>query len=80
MFNGMSQSWSQHKPRLHAMPFSVLDPIRVRIIYAMLRNSAKGRKSNFRAGLWPDCYRESTEIGPPAGRRPAGGPISVFSR
>ncbi len=34
----------------------------------------------FRAGFWPDCFRESTEIGPPAGRRPAGGPISVLSR
>ena len=38
------------------------------------------RKSAFRAGFRPDCYRESTESGPPAGRRPAGGPISVFSR
>ena len=28
-----------------------------------------GRKSAFRAGFWPECYRESTEIGPPAGRR-----------
>ena len=39
-----------------------------------------GRKSAFRAGFWPDCYRASTEIGPPAGLRPAGGPISVLSR
>ncbi len=39
-----------------------------------------GRKSAFRAGIWPDCYRGSTEIGRPAGRPPAGGPISVFSR
>jgi hypothetical protein len=23
----------------------------------------RGRKSVFRAGFWPDCYRESTEIG-----------------
>ncbi len=22
------------------------------------------RKSAFRAGFWPDCYQESTEIGP----------------
>ena len=36
------------------------------------------RKSAFRAGFWPDCNRENTEIGPPAG--PAGGPISVLSR
>jgi hypothetical protein len=34
----------------------------------------------FRGGFWPDCYRESTEIDPQAGRRPAGGPILVFSR
>ncbi len=39
-----------------------------------------GRESAFRAGFWPDCYRESTDIGPPAGRRPAGGLISVPSR
>ncbi len=38
-----------------------------------------GRKSAFRAGFWPDCYRENTKVGPPASRRPAGGPISVFS-
>ncbi len=38
------------------------------------------QKSTFWAGFWPDCYRESIEIGPPAGRRPAGGPISVRSR
>ncbi len=31
-----------------------------------------GRESAFRAEFWPDCYRESTEVGPPAGRRPAG--------
>ncbi len=28
-----------------------------------------GRKAAFRAGFWPDCYRERTEIGSPAGRR-----------
>jgi hypothetical protein len=39
-----------------------------------------GRKWAFRAEFGPDCYRERTEIGPPAGRMPAGGPISVFSR
>ncbi len=39
-----------------------------------------GRKSDLRAGFWPYCYRENIEIGPPAGRRPAGGPISVVSR
>ncbi len=34
-----------------------------------------GHNSDFRARLWPDCYREKPEIGPPAG-----GPISVLSR
>ncbi len=28
-----------------------------------------GHKSAFRSGFWPGCYRESIEIGPPAGRR-----------
>ncbi len=36
------------------------------------------RKSAFRAGFWPDCYRERTEIGPPAGRRPAEGRPGCF--
>ncbi len=31
-----------------------------------------GRKSGFRAGFWPDSYRESLKIGLPAGLRPAG--------
>ncbi len=39
-----------------------------------------GRKSAVRAGFWPDCYRERTEISPPAGSSPAqirpGSPIS----
>ncbi len=39
-----------------------------------------GRRSAFRAEFWPDCYRESTEVSPLAGLRPAGGPISVLSR
>ncbi len=43
-------------------------------------SSASGRMSDFRTGFWLDCYREHLEIGPPAGRRPAGGPISVFPR
>ena len=38
-----------------------------------------GHKSAFRAGFWQDCYRESTEIDPPAGRRLAGRPISMLS-
>ncbi len=36
------------------------------------------RKSAFRAVFEPDCYRESTEVGPPAGRGPAGGTILMF--
>ena len=47
----------------------------------MARIVLPGRKSAFRAGFWPDCQnRESSEIGRPAGRRPAGDPISVLSR
>ncbi len=37
-----------------------------------------GHKSAFWARFWPDCYRESTKIGPPAGRGPAGEPNSVI--
>ena len=47
------------------------------LCYAMV---LPGRKLAFRAGFWPDCYRGSTEIGPPAGLRPAGGPISMLLR
>ncbi len=39
-----------------------------------------GRKSAFRAGFRSDCYRECTEMGPPAGLRPTGGPTSVLAR
>ncbi len=38
-----------------------------------------GWQSAFQARFWPDCYRASIKIGPPAGIRPVGGPISVFS-
>ncbi len=37
------------------------------------------RKSGFRAGFRPDSSRESFKVGPPAGLRPAGGPILRFS-
>ncbi len=30
------------------------------LCYAMV---LPGRKSDFRAGFWPDCYWESTEVG-----------------
>ncbi len=53
----------------------------------MLRNSAcgpeigfPGRKLGFRAGFRPDSNREDIRIGPPAGRRLAGGPILRLSR
>jgi hypothetical protein len=39
-----------------------------------------GRKSAFRAGFWPDCYRESTAIGPPTGRRVDFGAFPVAVR
>ncbi len=39
-----------------------------------------GRKSVFRAGFLPDCYRESTEIRPPAGRRDDFGALRVAVR
>ncbi len=32
-----------------------------------------GRSTDFRAGFWPDSNQEYFDIGPPAGRRPAGG-------
>ena len=37
------------------------------------------RKAAFRAGFWPDCYRESTEIGPPPaeGRLPGSSPVRI---
>jgi hypothetical protein len=38
------------------------------------------RQSGFRANFWPDSARENLQIGPPAGRRPAGTPISKVSR
>ncbi len=37
------------------------------------------RKAGFRAGFRPDSTQEHRKIGPPAGRRPAGGPILTFS-
>ncbi len=38
------------------------------------------RKSGFRAGFWPDSSRGNLKINPPAGLRPAGGPILRLSR
>ncbi len=69
------QSTSQAKP---TTIFDELPGVRDSILcYAIV---LPGRKPDFRAGFWPDCYRERTEIGPPAGLRPAGGPISVLFR
>ncbi len=39
-----------------------------------------GRKSVFRDACRPDSSRGSRKIGPPAGLRPAGGPMLMFSR
>ncbi len=49
--------------------------------YCMLHNNASvpGQKSSFRAGFRLDSNRESPNIGPPAGLRPAGGPILRLS-
>ncbi len=33
----------------------------------MLRNCASGLDVSFPGQIWPDCYREGTEFGPPAG-------------
>ncbi len=52
----------------------LLDKFATTLCYAIM---LPGCESAFRAGFWPDCYQESTEICPPAGLRLAGGPISV---
>ena len=39
-----------------------------------------GPESVFRAGLRPAANRENLKLGPPAGRKPAGGPILKLSR
>ncbi len=39
----------------------------------MLRNTVSGPEISLPGRLWPDCYKESTEISPPAG-----GPIFGF--
>ena len=39
-----------------------------------------GRRAAFRAGFWPDGYRESTETYPPAGRRAEFGALPVAVR
>ncbi len=49
----------------------------ITICYAIV---LPGRKTNFRASFRPDSNWESLKIGPPAGRRPAGGPILRLSR
>ncbi len=67
----LGQTYSRNLSVLHAKPGTPT------LCYAIV---LPGRKSAVRARFWPDCYRESTDIGPPAGRRPAGGPISVLSR
>jgi hypothetical protein len=56
-------------------PNSPPNPPKDTLRYAIM---LPGRKSAFRAGFQPDCYRENTEIGPPAGRRPAQGRFRCF--
>ncbi len=46
--------------------------------YCMLCNKASWPEI-FRAGFWPHRYRENTEMGPPAGRRRAGGSMLRIS-
>ncbi len=57
--------------------FNLYFDLKYTLCYAIV---LPGRKSAFRAGFWSDRYRENTDIGPPAGLRPAGGPMSVSSR
>ncbi len=47
------------------------------LCYAIMLPSLK---ASFRAGFRPDSNRENNKIGPPAGRRPVGGPILKLSR
>jgi hypothetical protein len=71
----MSLPWS--------LRFSVLLEARLThfCFYPTLRRGVlPGRKSGFRAGSRPDSNLRNLKIGPPAGRRPAAGPIFMFSR
>ncbi len=56
-------------------PNSLTKPSQATLCYATMLS---GRKSDFRTGSWPDCYRESTEIGPPSGLRLAEGRCRCF--
>ena len=61
-------------PAIHAHILCKVLPQRpLALCYAMV---LPGRKSGFRAGFRPDSSRDSFKIGPPAGRRPIGRPIS----
>ena len=47
----------------------------------MLHSNDSGPETwDCRAGVGPDCYRENTENGTPAGLRPAGKLISMSAR
>ncbi len=46
---------------------------------AILRNSHTRPEIGFQAGFRPDANRQNNNFGPPAGRRPAAGPILGFS-
>ena len=52
--------------------------VRMGLRLLLLHNSASGPELGFWS-VWPGCCRDCTEMGPPAGRRPAGGPILLFS-
>ena len=57
----------------HAMPYSNLCPFRLPVCTLCHAIVLPGRKSALRAGFWPDCYWEGSEIGlRPADGRPDG--------
>ncbi len=58
--------------RIHSLRKSHIEVDTPRIIhvpYVTQYVVLPGWNSDFRAGFWPDCYREGLKIGPPAGRR-----------
>ncbi len=61
-------AWLEHSDPtdVHAKAFSSASAVIVILCYAIV---LQGRTSAFRAGFWPDCYREST--GRPADGRSA---------
>ncbi len=75
--NGASQSWAAAQtPR--SVEIVETDGPAEQILYPMLRNSAPGQKWGYRTGFRPASNRGRFKISPPAGRRPAEGPILRF--